>query len=487
MKIGVELYQIREGKTGGLVPFLRGLLDALLRLGPEHELILFCIEGNERLFDSLPGTAHVLPLPPASYFLLLDAHASHLRLDVLFRSYPLVAELMFPLARQVVLIPDIQHEHFPEFFNAETLQGRSAAFAEALRDAGAVVTLSEHARQTLLAHPECRTEVLVTSPALSTDEGEPGAELTAEERALLPLGDYFFFPANLWPHKNHRRTLQAFELFSKRTSRRCQFVLTGHPAGWEALAAEFPGLPVRHLGFVRQPLLRELLRRALALSFFSLFEGFGIPLLEAFQAGTPVICSNTTSLPEVGGDAVLACDPTDVHAMSNAMMRIAEDHDLRQELVARGRVRLSRYRWEDSARQLLEACQQVVCVAKEPADFGLETIGRLNKWLQAIEADREARLDVIHKLEVLLAESRAVHLDAITCLNRESSESSLRLEAIHRLDSLLKESEADRAAQHTLMHQMYAELHSTRALCRRLLHKVLAKARNVTGLGRKAA
>ena len=106
-------------------------------------------------------------------------------------------------------------------------------------------------------------------------------------------------------------------------------------------------------------MLRKLLEGARALVFFSLYEGFGIPLLEAFDAGTPVLCSNTTSLPEVGRDAVLACDPTDVEAMSELMARIIAEPNLRQDLVRRGKQRLKAYSWEESADNLMAACERV--------------------------------------------------------------------------------------------------------------------------------
>jgi glycosyltransferase involved in cell wall biosynthesis len=183
--------------------------------------------------------------------------------------------------------------------------------------------------------------------------------LTAEERAALPDRPFFLYPANLWPHKNHRRLFQAFDRFLAQAGGPFELILTGHPAGWRELAEDFPRLPVRHLGYVRRPFLQVLLRRARALTLFSLYEGFGMPVLEAFHAGTPVVCSNTTSLPEVGGDAVLTCDPTDTRAMSDLLGRVANDEGLRAGLVARGRERLSWYRWQDSAQNLLEACRRV--------------------------------------------------------------------------------------------------------------------------------
>src|SRR5262249_28995089 len=153
-----------------------------------------------------------------------------------------------------------------------------------------------------------------------------------------------------WKHKNHRGLLEAFKLFRERGRRYVSLVLTGHPDGWEELARQFPGLPVRHYGFVRPELLRVLLERAQALAFFSLYAGFGMPLLEAFDAGTPVICSNSTSLPEVGGDAVLSCDPRDPAAIADLMERVCSSQELRRRMVERGRLRLKNYSWEKAAR-----------------------------------------------------------------------------------------------------------------------------------------
>ncbi|MCI0683665.1 MAG: glycosyltransferase family 4 protein [Gemmataceae bacterium] len=368
MRIGIELLQVEEGISGGIAPLLQGVVAALLRHWPEHDVTLFCTPTNRQLFDGGRGAVHVWELPPSWCFELLDAHANCLNLDVLLRSYPCDRAMSFPHARQIVLIPDLQHEYFPEFFAAATLAQRRAGFRHALANAGAVATLTEHSRQTLRQHapraPGHEPDIFLMPPALRA-AGRSASEddLTPAERAVVPAGDFFLYPANLWPHKNHRRVLEAFRLFLKAAPRPFEFVFTGHPEGWPALASDFADLPIRHPGFVRAELLQVLLRRARALIFFSLFEGFGMPLLEAFAAGTPAACSNTSSLPEVAGDAALLCDPTDPDAMSEALRRIAGDEALRARLVERGKDRWPRYSWEASAGALVEACGRVAARA----------------------------------------------------------------------------------------------------------------------------
>lgn len=369
MRIGIEMRQVALGTAGGISLLLKGVLENLFQRHPEHDYTVFCTVFNRGLLDNLPTQVEVLTLPAQFYLTEVDRMARDRDLDVLFRAYPVEHRLDFPLKKQIFLIPDIQHEYFPEFFQADILRSRRVAFTLALAAAGAIGTISEFARQTIRDQEctHCR-DIFLMGPALQEDHRQASQEdVPPAELALIPEGDYFLFPANLWPHKNHRRVLQAFAQFLKDTNRPANFVFTGHPDGWAELQAEFPGLPVRHLGFVRAPLLRLLLKRACALSFFSLYEGFGMPLLEAFDVGTPVMCSNNTSLPEVGGDAVLSCDPTDVGAMAALMARMTQHDGLRSELIARGKKRLNLFTWEQSAENLLAACERVTQAVRAEA------------------------------------------------------------------------------------------------------------------------
>jgi glycosyltransferase involved in cell wall biosynthesis len=403
VRIGVEMFHLIEGKTGGMVPLIKGVLEALITGWPEHEIVLFGTPANEGLFSNLPSHVHRLTLPVDGnlFFPLLDVQASVLQLDVLMSTYPFEPELTFPRARQLVVIPDIQHDFFPEFFTPEALRARRAAFAKVLQGSGAIATISEHARQTLLNHPAARCrDIFIMSPALRTEWEHPSLDkLTPTERALVPNGDFFLYPANLWPHKNHRRLLEAFARFREQADRPVELVLTGYPEGWADLARAFPDLPVRHLGFVSPALLLVLLARARALTFFSLFEGFGIPLLEAFAVGTPVVCSNTTSLPEIGGDAVLACDPTDPTAMSEALLRVFSDQALRERLAAEGRKRLPLFNWRTSAEHLVDACDRIVRRSATEGGNFVPPLQRLNRLVEGIEADRQAKEVVIQQLE----------------------------------------------------------------------------------------
>jgi len=362
MKIGVDLRQVCLAASDGITQLVQGVFEAAFGRYPEHQFLVFCTPFNRSLLAGDATHVRYFSLSIASYFQDLDHIALEEDLQVLFRSFPMEDPLQFPMRKQIVLIPDHQHEAFPDFFAAEVIDARRSAFSKALVSAGAIGTISEFSRKVLLDFPGTRCEdVFLMEPALQVAHGLGRGEqgLVEAERALIPRGEYFLFPANLSKHKNHRRLLEAFRLLRERTRREISLVLTGHPTGWLELSKEFSDLPVIHLGVVRPELLRMLLERARALVFFSLYEGFGMPLLEAFDAGTAVICSNTTSLPEVGGDAAVTCDPTDVDAMAALMERILKDDALRETLVERGKSRLDIYSWEKSAHNLIAACERV--------------------------------------------------------------------------------------------------------------------------------
>lgn len=363
MNIGIDLRPLVLGASGGITQLVKGVCEHMFSLYPNHKFLVFCTPFNRSLFDCDAKNVFYFSLPISAYFQELDRIAIEKEVEVLFRTYPIEDTLKFPVQKQIFLIPDNQHETFPEFFSSEILHKRRVAFNHALGGAGAIGTISEFARNALLSFPSTRcNDLFLMEPSLQTvhELRKAGGELSKSEKELLPQKDYFLFPANLWKHKNHPRLLKAFSLFLEKTGRDVALVLTGHPDGWRELSEEFPGLPVVHLGFVRPELLRVLLERARALVFFSLYEGFGMPLLEAFDAGTPVICSNTTSLPEVGGDAVLTCDPTDIEAIAGLMELVLENDKLREALVQKGKTRLNVYSWEKSAHNLVAACERVV-------------------------------------------------------------------------------------------------------------------------------
>ena len=361
MIIGIDLRPLYIGESGGIVQFVKGVFSELFRKYPDDTYYLFTTINNRGLMEPVPESVHNITLPASTFYRQVGHFANAKGLDILFRAYPLDEPLDFSLSKQVVLVPDMQHVIFPRFFKPTDLRYRNLAFRRSLSRAGGIVTLSEHAGKTIRDYPwTLCPDIFIVNPALQVEHKDfRESDLSDKERERLPKGDFFYFPANLWPHKNHRRTFEAFREFLKQTKADISIVLTGFQKGWDELKADFSDLPITHLGYVSPEMVQVLMRKAKALLFFSLFEGFGIPLLEAFNAETPVICSDTTSLPEVSGDAALRCDPRDTKAMTSLMVRIYEDENLRRSLVEKGKARNSYFTWPRASKSMYLAFQTV--------------------------------------------------------------------------------------------------------------------------------
>jgi glycosyltransferase involved in cell wall biosynthesis len=247
-------------------------------------------------------------------------------------------------AARVVSLNDVQHHELPEFFSTAERAFRRFAYDRAARRADEVLTLSEHARGQIVERLGIAPERVTAIPcAVDHDRFRP--EPDEHDAALPSLPERFvLYPANLWPHKNHDRLLRAFAAAGVGD---LHLVLTGQTYG-----RPLPGPAndrVHHLGHLPFEQLPALYRRATAMVFPSLFEGFGMPLVEAMASGCPVAASDRGAIAEVCGDASLRFDPTDEVAIANAIRDVVGDAALRSRLEAAGLARAAGFRWDDVA------------------------------------------------------------------------------------------------------------------------------------------
>ena len=271
-----------------------------------------------------------------------------LNVDLLFCPFtaPFYAD---PLIPAVSVIYDLQYRAYPQFFTPDEVAQREDSFNAACQKTDHLVAISEFVRTTVIEAGNLSPE-RVTAVQIGLLHTNKVSENTAAGAALLEKhglqrGEYILYPANFWQHKNHAMLLTAYNIHRQAyPSSPLKLVCTGAPGpGADAFceAARRMGLADRviYAGFVTSAEYDGLLRSSFALIFPSLYEGFGIPVLEAMSAGVPVMCSDVTSLPEVGGDAVLYFDPRLPKDIAQVLASLYDDPGLRGELIARGKER----------------------------------------------------------------------------------------------------------------------------------------------------
>ena len=261
-----------------------------------------------------------------------------------------------PAVPVVAVVADLQYAYYPEFFTPEERYEREQNFRQICRVASRLVCISAYTRATVLEHsglPAQRTAVI----GIAARERLARPDRAAIERVLAGLGlqpgGFLLYPANFWRHKNHELLLTAFGMYRAAHPRsELKLVLTGAPSPRRdelREAARRMGLAARVVfpGFLPEEDFAALLGGSAAMLFPSLFEGFGMPVLEAMAAGVPVACGNLTSLPEIAGPAenpaALLFDPRRPAEIAAAIERLENDAALRADLVERGRRRAAEF------------------------------------------------------------------------------------------------------------------------------------------------
>ncbi|MEM7582676.1 MAG: glycosyltransferase [Acidobacteriota bacterium] len=348
--IAIDLTPMLPGATNGGAKVTSLLLVRdLIRLCPDDEFVLLTAPLCHDELAELDGPRVRRRLLPSEPTALMELHE---REPVSVLVCPMGgARSVDPRVPVLTVVHDLQHAAYPEFFADQDRQARQLNLEHAARWSERIITVSEFVRQTVLDHLELPREQVVSIPHGVRDR-LPRLDDREVERICghhgLRRGQYLLYPANCWPHKNHALLLTAFaRLCQRRPEAGLHLVLTGadqpDPAG-VLDQVERMGLAedVLWLGFVPTRAFAGLLQGCRALIFPSLYEGFGMPVVEAMAAGRPVLCSDSATFQEVAGSAALTFDPRRPHDLCAAIERLLDDAQLESELVAAGRQRLSR-------------------------------------------------------------------------------------------------------------------------------------------------
>ncbi|HYC88894.1 MAG TPA: glycosyltransferase family 1 protein [Thermoanaerobaculia bacterium] len=332
----VELYLFGDARVTDDGPFLHADLP------PNAHLCTFDLRGQSLSRLSRPMTAGAYVL----WMNLADC-------DVFFGANYFLPRLHGAVARRrVVTVHDLTYKRFPELLQKETLENLDRQMQREVAVADAIVCVSESTRRDLLRYYDADPARV---HAILSGLGTPPA---AEPFEGLPPR-YILFVSTIEPRKNLGTLIDAYERLRDRGLYDGSLVIVGK-VGWksESLVPRLRGRGIVHLDYVPAPQLATIYERAETFVFPSIYEGFGFPLLEAMARGVPSIAARSSSLPEIGGDAALYFDPTDVGALTAQLTRVLGDPALRAELAARGKEQAAKFRWERAAAETLEVLRR---------------------------------------------------------------------------------------------------------------------------------
>jgi glycosyltransferase involved in cell wall biosynthesis len=370
MRIGISTSVIQRGKTG-IAQYLFALLRAFLPYASEHDFVLFVLEEDLPLFAFAQKKMQVVPVPetfrpPVKNILwhqrALPQLARDLNLDVLH--VPSYRRMLWPRPCPLVAtIHDLAPCRVPKKYSASRMfYGRVVARQLAQRQ-DAIIAISENTsrdvRQFFGVAPENLHVIhngLEHDRFFSGSREQAQAEMAERHQLHKP---FFLYVARLeHPGKNHVRLISAFNQFKSATGSDWQLVFGGSDwHGADAIHAAALQSPfasdIRFLGFVSNEDLPNLYRAADVFVYPSLYEGFGMPPIEAMACGCPVICSASGSLGEVVGSAAAIVDPQDIKSMANQLSLLANDTKRREHFRQAGFVRAKQFDWNRTATETL--------------------------------------------------------------------------------------------------------------------------------------
>lgn len=363
MKVGIDATVLAHPQTTGIARLVRSLVAALADSDADCEFTLLyrlrSLKRYRRIWKPSDPRFRVRFIGRALEHVVLP------RLDVIHSTYQ-----RLPAYRGATpylgSLHDIYFASHGLDADPATRERWIARYRDVVRRSRLVVTLSQYSKREIVdllgADP---TRVRVVFPAASsTFRPRPPAEIVAVRRRLGLDRPFILFAGGFDPRKNVGTALRAFALASARLPPEICLAIAGAGSNQAEALAAMPAAQardrIRCLGFVPDEEFAALMSDCLFVLFPSLFEGFGLPALEAMACGAAVVSSSTTSLPEVCGDAAVLVDPHDTDALANAIVRVGTDAELRRDLAQRGLSRASQFSWARAARETLELYREVV-------------------------------------------------------------------------------------------------------------------------------
>jgi len=378
MRIGISAFAADGGKSG-IGQYMINILRRLPDLAPDDQFVFFVNRADWDLFDFAHPRVEIHISPNWSAHPLVNIFWHLLWLPLLLKSHR--CDLVFlPAGNRrlawwygvpsLATVHDLSQLHIPQKYDPLRMYYLKRVLPRMMRRLTRVIAVSDSTRRDLENYAKVpRGRIVIIPNGTDLSRFSPRDREAAKAQLCARLGlprDFLLYIARLeHPGKNHVRLLEAFSQLQGLTHRPYKLVLVGGRwNGAEVIESKVKELGMEKQvifpGFVPDETLPLLYAAADLLVFPSLYEGFGIPLLEAMASGTPVCASNISSIPEVVGDAGLLFDPMEPTAIAEAMHRMLEDQALRNRLIARGLARAKNFTWDRSAAMVVEAMHRTV-------------------------------------------------------------------------------------------------------------------------------
>ncbi len=381
MKIALNALFLQTPANGS-AQYLLHLLHALKEVDQQNEYVLLGakpIAGNGSTLA--PFLYRVSPVPSLArrneniekaVWEQITGPAAARRADIDLFHVPYFAPPLFPRTPTVVTIHDVIPLRLPAYQASAMVKAYMRLVARAAHNATLIITVSQHAKQDMMDALRLPAERIRVTYEAAGDEYKPITDpaLLAQARARYGLGErYIFYLGGLDQRKNVPQLVRAFAYLYKQLDQPdLQLLISGNPDKQKGPLFPDPRPIAAELGISDQVIYRfveeedkpAMYSGASLYVFPSLYEGFGLPPLEAMSCGAPVVCSNRTSLPEVVGDAAITVDPEDTRSLVEAMRSVLTDSSLAMDLRARSLQRATLFNWRKTATETLSAYEEAL-------------------------------------------------------------------------------------------------------------------------------
>lgn len=376
MRIGVNTRFLLSTKMEGFGWYTYETISRIVVNHPEHEFLFFFDRPFDKKFIFSSNVTPVVLYPPARHPILFKiwfnvsvTRALHNYKCDAFISPDGYLSLKTNLP-QLAVIHDLNFEHFPQDIPRNALNYLKKFFPKFAQKAARICTVSEYSKMDIVkTYNVPSSKIDVTHNGVSDVFSPLPEERQQSIRNEFTKGQpYILFVGAIHKRKNLARLIAAFERIKKDTNLPHHLLIVGEPM-WNSQQVTVDKSMKAFISFTGHLDLSKLaavMASADVFAFVSYFEGFGIPLLEAMKAGTPVLAGNKTSLPEIGGEAALYCDPFDVADIYDKLYELLTDDKLRSELISKGLNRAALFSWDHTAEALWSSFE--IMMSKKKSD-----------------------------------------------------------------------------------------------------------------------